>query len=88
MARDSVRGDLVRVAVLGVGAIGGLIAARLAATDADLLLYARGDTAQMLASVGMQLEAADGKMEHIALSSEFFKSIFRRLIINKNPTIK
>jgi 2-dehydropantoate 2-reductase len=60
-----VRGDQVRVAVLGVGAIGGLVAARLATTDADLVLYARGDTARMLASVGLRLEVADGKVEQV-----------------------
>ena len=44
---------MMRVAVLGVGAIGGLIASRLARSGCEVLLCARGETAQALAAVGL-----------------------------------
>jgi 2-dehydropantoate 2-reductase len=51
----------MRVAVLGVGAIGGLIAARLARAGCEVLLCARGETAQALQAVGLLLETPDGR---------------------------
>jgi len=58
----------MRVAVLGVGAIGGLVAARLAKAGAELLLCARGEMAQALSAVGMLLEKPDGRT--VALSPD------------------
>jgi 2-dehydropantoate 2-reductase len=50
----------MRVALLGVGAIGGLVAVRLGAkTQVELLLHARGAQAEALAAVGLLLHAAD-----------------------------
>ena len=46
----------MRVAVLGVGAIGGLVASRLARAGCEVLLCARGETAQALAAVGLLLD--------------------------------
>lgn len=51
----------MRVAVLGVGAIGGLLAARLARAGCEVLLCARGETAQALEAVGLLLETPDGR---------------------------
>ena len=51
----------MRVVVLGVGAIGGLIASRLARAGCEVLLYARGDTAQALQAVGLLLDTPDGR---------------------------
>ncbi len=52
---------MMRVAVLGVGAIGGLIASRLARSGCDVLLCARGETAQALDAVGLLLDTPDGR---------------------------
>ncbi len=51
----------MRVAVLGVGAIGGLIASRLARAGCEVLLCARGETAQALEAVGLLLDTPDGR---------------------------
>jgi len=51
----------MRVAVLGVGAIGGLVASKLARSGCDVLLCTRGDTAQALAAIGLLLETPDGR---------------------------
>ena len=58
----------MRVAILGVGAIGGLMAARLSRAGCDVLLCARGETAQTLESVGLLLETPDGRS--LALAPE------------------
>jgi 2-dehydropantoate 2-reductase len=52
---------MMRVAVLGVGAIGGLIASRLARSGCEVLLCARGETAQALDAVGLLLYTPDGR---------------------------
>ena len=51
----------MRVAVLGVGAIGGLIASRLARSGCEVLLCARGESAQALDAVGLLLDTPDGR---------------------------
>ena len=51
----------MRVAVLGVGAIGGLVASRLARAGCEVLLCARGETAQALEAVGLLLDTPDGR---------------------------
>lgn len=51
----------MRVAVIGVGAIGGLFASRLARSGCEVLLCARGDTAQALEAVGLLLDTPDGR---------------------------
>ena len=56
----------MRVAVLGVGAIGGLVASRLARAGCEVLLCARGETAQALAAVGLLLDTPDGRTVALA----------------------
>ena len=51
----------MRVAVIGVGAIGGLVASRLARAGCEVLLCARGETAQALEAVGLLLDTPDGR---------------------------
>ena len=51
----------MRVAILGVGAIGGLVASRLARAGCEVLLCARGETAQALDAVGLLLDTPDGR---------------------------
>ena len=51
----------MRVAVLGVGAIGGLVAARMARAGCEVLLCSRGETAQALDAVGLLLATPDGR---------------------------
>ena len=54
----------LRIAILGVGSIGSLIAAQLAKTDADLLLYTRGANGEVLAANGLMFSNLDGELEH------------------------
>ena len=54
----------LRIAILGVGSIGSLIAAQMAKTDADLLLYTRGANGEVLASNGLMFTNLDGELEH------------------------
>ena len=57
---------MMRVAVLGVGASGGLVAARLARAGGEVLLCARGETAQALEAVGLLLDTPDGRTVALA----------------------
>tara|TARA_B100001029_G_scaffold25047_1_gene17579 strand:+ start:1074 stop:2036 length:963 start_codon:yes stop_codon:yes gene_type:complete len=57
---------MMRVAVLGVGAIGGLVASRLARAGCEVLLCARGETAQALEAVGLLLDTPDGRTVALA----------------------
>ncbi|HIA25107.1 MAG: hypothetical protein CXX81_04340 [Methanobacteriota archaeon] len=54
----------LRVAILGVGAIGSVFAAAFAKTDVDLILYSRGSQSAALASTGLILTTVDGDVEH------------------------
>tara|TARA_B100001750_G_scaffold144855_1_gene115687 strand:+ start:31 stop:1008 length:978 start_codon:yes stop_codon:yes gene_type:complete len=54
----------LRIAILGVGSIGSLIAAQMAKTDADLLLYTRGANGEVLATNGLMFTNLDGELEH------------------------
>lgn len=54
----------MRIAILGVGSIGSLIAAQLAKTDADLLLYTRGANGEALATNGLLFTNLEGEIEH------------------------
>ncbi|HJN55825.1 MAG TPA: 2-dehydropantoate 2-reductase [Candidatus Poseidoniales archaeon] len=56
----------MRVGVLGVGAIGGLIASRLALTDADLHLFVHEHAAPNLIVEGLTLISPDAQSKHIA----------------------
>ncbi len=58
----------MRIAILGVGSIGSLFATRLAQTDCDLVLYARGMVSQTLASTGLVLHEVAGGMTHVPSS--------------------
>ena len=55
-----------RDAVLGVGAVGSLIAARMAQAGCEMLLCARGDAAHALQAVGLLLEKPDGRTVALA----------------------
>ena len=55
----------MRIAVLGVGSIGGLILGALSTTDHDLLAVSRGETALRLAAEGLVLHHHDGPIEMI-----------------------
>lgn len=50
----------MRIAVLGAGAIGAYIGARLAAAGEDVLLVARGDHQRAIAARGVQVHDAEG----------------------------
>ena len=57
---------MMRVAVIGVGAIGGLVSSRLARAGCEVLLCARGETAQALEAVGLLLDTPDGRTVALA----------------------
>ena len=60
------RGELIlRIAILGVGSIGSLFAARISETDADLVLYSRGGHGELLATQGLLFNTIDGSSIHI-----------------------
>jgi len=54
----------LRVAILGVGAIGSLFASAFAKTDVDLILYSRGSQSAALASTGIIFTTIEGDVEH------------------------
>ena len=55
----------MRVAILGIGSIGGVILAGLADTDVELVAISRGPTAQSLASEGLVIHSPEGVIESI-----------------------
>ena len=56
----------MKIAIIGVGAIGGYIGTRLALAGADVTFIARGKTLEALQSQGIRLVMSDGKEEHVA----------------------
>ncbi|MBO0746741.1 MAG: 2-dehydropantoate 2-reductase [Acidimicrobiaceae bacterium] len=52
----------MRICVLGAGAIGGLLAARLARSGQDVSLLARGESLSAIGSEGLKLVEPDGSM--------------------------
>jgi 2-dehydropantoate 2-reductase len=53
----------VRIAIVGAGAIGGYIGARLAKANADVVLFARGPHLQAMQSRGLRVVSPDGDFE-------------------------
>jgi len=56
---------LMRIAVLGVGSIGGLILGALSTTDHGLVAVSRAETALRLSAEGLVLHHHDGPIEMI-----------------------
>jgi 2-dehydropantoate 2-reductase len=52
----------IRVCIVGAGAVGGLIGARLARSGAEVSVVARGRTAEALRAQGLRLIAKDGEI--------------------------
>ena len=55
----------MRIAVLGVGSIGGVLLGALSDTDCDLLAISRGSSASNLSSMGLVLYSPEGPIEAI-----------------------
>ena len=56
----------MRIGILGVGAIGGLIASRLSLTDAEIHLFASEHSAPNLIVEGLTLIDSDDQPKHVA----------------------
>tara|TARA_B100000686_G_scaffold259914_1_gene272500 strand:- start:74 stop:1024 length:951 start_codon:yes stop_codon:yes gene_type:complete len=63
----------VKIAVLGVGSIGGVILGALSDTDCDLVAISRGNSASNLSSMGLVLYSPEGPIE--AIPPERFETI-------------
>jgi 2-dehydropantoate 2-reductase len=61
----STRGEPLKIAIIGVGAIGGYVGTRLALGGADVTFIARGATLEALRSRGIRLVSADGGEESL-----------------------
>src|ERR1700759_3761094 len=59
----SLIGVLMKIAVVGVGAIGGYVGIRLALAGEDVTFIARGANLQALRSNGLRLQMSDGSEE-------------------------
>ena len=59
---------MMRIAVLGVGSIGGVILAALSDTQVDLVAISRGPTAQSLTSEGLVIHTPEGAIDSIPAS--------------------
>lgn len=53
----------MRVAIIGVGSIGGIILGAMADTDADIVCVSRGITASNLSDIGLVLHTPEGSIE-------------------------
>tara|TARA_Y100000590_G_scaffold39403_1_gene42180 strand:- start:5389 stop:6339 length:951 start_codon:yes stop_codon:yes gene_type:complete len=63
----------VKIAVLGIGSIGGVILGALSDTDCDLVAISRGNSASNLSSMGLVLYSPEGPIE--AIPPERFETI-------------
>ena len=50
----------LRIAIIGVGSIGGIILGALADTDADIVCISRGNTSLNLSDLGLVLHTPEG----------------------------
>ena len=57
--------NMIRIAVLGVGSIGGVVLGTLSDTDADLVAISRGQGATNLEMIGLILHTPEGSIEMI-----------------------
>jgi len=64
---------MMRIAILGVGSIGGVLLGALADTDAELVAVARGENSGMLSQVGLVLHTPEGSIE--AIPAERFSTV-------------
>lgn len=53
----------MRIAIVGVGSIGGILLGSLADSEADLIAVARGDNAAALSEMGLVLHTPEGSIE-------------------------
>ena len=56
---------MMRIAILGVGSIGGVLLGALSDTDAELVAIARGENSRMLSEGGLVLHTPEGSIEVI-----------------------
>lgn len=63
----------MKIAVLGIGSIGGVILGALSDTDCDLVAISRGNSASNLSSMGLVLYSPEGPIE--AIPPERFETI-------------
>ena len=56
---------MMRIAILGVGAIGGVLLGALSDTDAELVAVARGENSRILSQAGLVLHTPEGPIEVI-----------------------
>jgi 2-dehydropantoate 2-reductase len=54
---------LMRIAIVGVGSIGGILLGSLADSEADLIAVARGNNAAVLSEMGLVLHTPEGSIE-------------------------
>ena len=54
---------MMRIAILGVGSIGGVLLGALADTDAEMVAVARGTTASELLEIGLVMHTPEGSIE-------------------------
>ena len=62
LAQHFIAEDAMRIAVMGVGGVGGYFGARLAQAGEEVTFIARGDTLRALRESGLRVESADGDM--------------------------
>ncbi len=53
----------MRIAIVGVGSIGGILLGSLADSEADLIAVARGNNAAVLSEMGLVLHTPEGSIE-------------------------
>ena len=56
---------MMRIAIIGVGSIGGVLLGALSDTDAELVAVARGENSRMLSQAGLILHTPEGSIEVI-----------------------
>src|SRR5262245_60310397 len=61
--RQGVRHRIVKIVIVGAGAIGGYIGARLARVGADVVLFARGPHLRAMQERGLRIVSPDGDFE-------------------------
>lgn len=67
---SSERVSILRIAILGIGSIGGILLGALADSDAELIAVSRGDMASQISGRGLTINTPEGTVEHFP--SELF----------------
>ena len=73
----------MRVAIIGVGSIGGIILGAMADTDVDIVCVSRGSTAKNLSDLGLVLHTPEGSIEVVPSERYLLVIVGQKIFLNR-----